>query len=347
VNGRIGTMVLIAVDPHKLSHTAVAVDETGRELAVVRVAATEDERLLRWAEQWPERRWAVEGARGMGHGLSQRLVARGELVLDVPATLVARVRLLSSGSGRKSDPDDARATAEAARGAELHAVAAEDEHAVLRLLTDQRRELTEERTRTLNRLHRLLRELVPGGAPRSLTVKGARALLRGLRPEGLANQLRLELARALIREVKRLDGLVAENGRRIVQAVRATGTSLLELPGVGVVVAALLLGRTRGVERFATAGRFASYAGVAPVEASSGEVKRHRLNRRGDRQLNRALHVAALTQARMPATEGHVYYQRKRAEGKSVREALRCLKRQLANVVYRTMVADYGATQAA
>ena len=266
--------------------------------------------------------------------------------MDVPPTLVARVRLLSSGSGRKSDPDDARATAEAARGAELHEVTAEDEHAVLRLLTDQRRELTEERTRTVNRLHRLLRELVPGGAPRSLTVATARALLRGRRPEGTANELRLELARGLIREVNRLDGLVTENRRRLARAVRATGTSLLEVPGVGPVVAALLLGRTRGVSRFATAARFASYAGVAPVEASSGEVTRHRLNRRGDRQLNRALHVVAVTQIRHRTTEGYLYYQRKRAEGKSVREALRCLKRHLANVVYRRMVADQMASHA-
>jgi transposase len=340
-------MVLIAVDPHKLSHTAVAVDEQGRELGTLRVGARAEARLWSWASQWAERRWAIEGARGLGQGLAQRLVARGEPVLDVPPALVARVRLLSSGGGRKSDPDDARATAEAARGAELREVTAEDGHTVLRLLTDQRRELTEERTRALNRLHRLVRELVPGGAPRSLTVARARAALRGLRPRGEANELRLELARGLIREVQRLNERVAENGRRLAQAVRATGTSLLEVPGVGAVVAGLLLGRTRGVGRFATAGRFASYAGVAPVDASSGEVRRHRLNRRGDRQLNWALHVAAVTQLRHATMPGHGYYRKKLAEGKSSRESLRCLKRHLANVVYRRMVADERAAEAA
>lgn len=339
--------MLIAVDPHKLSHTAVAVDEQGRELETLRVEAQEEERLWRWASRWSERRWAIEGARGLGQGLAQRLVARGESVLDVPPALVARVRLLSSGGGRKSDPDDARATAEAARGAELREVEPEDEHTVLRLLTDQRQELTAERTRALNRLHRLVRELVPGGAARSLTVAGARTLLRGLRPRGETNALRLELARSLIREVQRLNERVAKNGLRLAQAVRATGTSLVAVPGVGAVVAGLLLGRTRGVNRFTTAGRFASYAGVAPVEASSGEVRRHRLNRRGDRQLNWALHVAAVTQLRHATMPGYTYYRKKLAEGKSGREALRCLKRHLANVVYRCMVADQRAAQTA
>lgn len=334
-------MVLIGIDPHKASHTAVALaQQTGAELATLRVAASDESQVLAWAEQWPERCWAIEGARGLGHGLAQWLVARGERVLDVPAPLARQVRLLSTGGGRKSDPDDARSVARAASQAQLHEVTADDEDTVLRLLTDQRRELTEERTRTLNRLHRLLRELVPGGAARALSVERARSMLRGLKPVGAADELRRELARGLIREVERLDRLVAKNRERLEQAVAERATQLLAVPGVGAVVAAVLLGRTRGIARFATPGRFASYAGVAPLEASSGEVKRHRLNRRGDRQLNWALHVVAVTQIRHHTTEGYAYYQRKLAEGKSDREALRCLKRRLADVVYRTMRAD-------
>jgi transposase len=335
-------MVLIAVDPHKSSYTAVAVNERGAELAARRFDARAERELWRWASQWPERSWAIEGARGLGHRLAQQLVARGETVLDVPASLVARVRLLSSGGGRKSDVDDARATALAARGAELRPVEREDEHAVLRLLTERRQELLGERTRTVNRLHRMLRELLPGGAPRLLTAKQARALVRGLRPREEANVARLDLARELITEVEHVDRLVAKNRERLEAALGKTGTRLLELPGVGPVVAGVLLGRSRGVSRFATSSRFASYAGVAPVEASSGEVRRHRLNRRGDRQLNWALHIVAVTQARHATTAGHAYYQRKLGEGKSRPEALRCLKRLLAREVYQLMLADVG-----
>ena len=169
-------MIVIAVDPHKSSHTALAVDPAGRELGQLRVEARAHSRLLRWARQWPERRWAVEGARGperrwavegargLGHGLSQWLLTEGESVVDVPARLVARMRLLSGGG--KSDPADARAIALAAQPlTALRAVRAEDDTAVLRLLSDRRDELTQERTRVVNRLHRLLRELRPGGGP--------------------------------------------------------------------------------------------------------------------------------------------------------------------------------------
>ena len=145
-------MILIAVDPHKSSHTALAVDPAGRELGQLRVEARAHSRLLRWARPWPERRWAVEGARGLGHGLSQWLLTEGASVVDVPARLVARVRLLSGGG--KSGPADARAIALAAQPlTALRAVRAEDDTAVLRLLSDRRDELTQERTRVVNRLH--------------------------------------------------------------------------------------------------------------------------------------------------------------------------------------------------
>ena len=332
-------MVLIAVDPHKSSHTAMAVDADGRELGQLRVDAREQAQLLHWAEQWPQRRWAVEGARGLGHGLAQWLLGSGESVLDVPASLVARVRLLS-GDG-KSDPAAARAIALAARRAPaLHAVAPEDGHAVLRLRSDRRDELTQERTRVVNRLHRLLRELRPGGAPRKLSADRASALLRGLRPTTAADRERLLIARELVGEVRALDRKLAESQRRIREALREQGSELTTIPGIGFILAAKLLGRSGPISRFPSRAHYASYTGTAPLEASSGEVRRHRLSRRGDRQLNRALHIAALTQTRMPATLGHAYFRRKLAAGKIRREALRCLKRQLADVVYRQMLAD-------
>ena len=339
-------MILIAVDPHKSSHTALAVDPGGRELGQLRVDARERRGLLRWARQWPERRWAVEGARGLGHGLSQWLLAEGESVVDVPARLVARVRLLSGGG--KSDPADARAIALAAQPlTALRAVRAEDDTAVLRLLSDRRDELTQERTRVVNRLHRLLRELRPGGAPPRLSADRAQALLRRLCPAGAADRERLRMARELVREVRTLDRRLVENRGRLETALRAQGSALTRIPGVGVILAAKLLGRSGAVSRFPSRAHYASYTGTAPLEVSSGEVQRHRLSRGGDRQLNRALHIAALTQARMPGTEGHRYFRRKLAAGKSRNEALRCLKRRLSDVVYRRMVADATACAAA
>ena len=155
-------MITIGIDPHKASHTAVALDEAGRVLGQLRCPANQAmlERLLRWAKRWPERIWAVEGAAGLGHLLAQRLGASEETVLDVPATLAARARLLARGHGRKTDAIDAASVARVAQSQpDLRRVGAEDHSAVLRLLSDRRDELTGERRRVVNRLHRLLRDL--------------------------------------------------------------------------------------------------------------------------------------------------------------------------------------------
>jgi transposase len=166
--------VMIGVDPHKASSTAAALDEHGQLLGQQRVPATLDGyRLLhRWAGRWPQRSWAVEGAHGIGRALAQRLVGDGEQVLDVPAKLAARVRVLSVGHGHKSDADDAVAVAITARSVPaLRQVGVEDQAMVLQLLTKRRQDLVAARTQTINRLHRLLMDLVPGGARRKLTVK--------------------------------------------------------------------------------------------------------------------------------------------------------------------------------
>ena len=336
-------MITIGIDPHKSSHTAVALDSTGRILGEIRVPATRTtlERLLHWAERWPERIWAVEGAAGLGHLLAQRLVASEETVLDVPATLAARVRLLARGHGRKTDGIDATSVARVAQGQpDLRCVGPEDHSAVLRLLSDRRDELTGERRRVVNRLHRLLRDLRPGGAPTELSAAAAARLLGRLRPRSAIDRERKAMARALVADVRRIDRALVENRARCAAAVGASGTTLTTVFGISDVLAAKILGHVGDVGRFGSADRFASYSGTAPIEVSSGEVIRHRLSRSGNRSLNNALHIAARVQT-MHAGPGRNHYARKVDEGKSSREALRSLKRQLAKVVYRHLVADH------
>ena len=177
--------VMIGVDPHKATHTAAALDEHGRLLDQQRIPATLDgyQQLCQWAGRWPQRRWAVEGAHSVGRSLAQRLVTDGEQVVDVPAKLAARVRVLSVGHGRKSDPHDAVSVAIAAQSVlHLRLVGVEDQATVLHLLTKRRQDLVAARTQTINRLHRLLVDLVPGGARRNLTANRAATLLAAVTP---------------------------------------------------------------------------------------------------------------------------------------------------------------------
>ena len=334
--------VTIGIDPHKASHTAAALDEHGRLLDRQRIPATLDgyQLLRQWAGQWQERRWAVEGAHGIGRALAQRLVSDGEQVLDVPAKLAARVRVLSVGHGRKSDPDDAISVAVAARQAPtLRQVGVEDQAVVLHLLTKRRQDLVAMRTQTINRLHRLLMDLVPGGARRNLTANRAAALLAAVTPAGAAGVIRWQLAGDLIADVRQLEQQITAVEARIKTAVAQANTSLVELFGVGPVLAATFLGEVGDISRFPSKHQFAAHTGTAPLEASSGQVVRHRLSRAGDRKLNHALYMMAMVQVRRPSP-GQVYYRRKLAEGKSPKEALRCLKRRLSDAVYRCLVAD-------
>jgi transposase len=334
--------VMIGVDPHKASHTAVALDERGQLLGQQRVPATlEGYRALReWAACWPDRRWAVEGAHGVGRPLAQQLVADAELVVDVPAKLAARVRVLSTGHGRKTDPDDAASVAVAARTAPwLRQVGVEDHPVVLHLLTNRRDDLVRLRTQTISRLHRLLVDLIPAGAGRNLTADGAAKLLGQVTPAGAAMVTRWQLAGDLVADVRDLDQRIAAVEERISAAVTQSKTSLVELFGVGPVLAAKLLGEVGDIGRFPSKHHFAAHTGTAPLEASSGQVVRHRLSRAGDRKLNHALYLMAIVQIRHP-TSGQAYYRRKRAEGKSPKEALRCLKRRLSDAVYRCLLTD-------
>jgi transposase len=335
-------VVIIGVDPHKSSHTVAALGNGGEVLGQLRVRANKAmlSHCLHWAATWPERTWAVEGAAGLGLLLAQQLVAAGETVLDVPATLAARARLLHTGHGRKTDLLDAVSVGTVAmHNRALRRVAGEDHVTVLRLLSDRRDELTQERRRTVNRLHRMLRDLRPGGAPTDLAAKDAAKLLATIRPGSAVEVERKRMAQELVGDVRRLDRSLVASRKRCAEAVGASGSTLSKIVGISEVLAAKILGHTGDVTRFATAGHYASYTGTAPIEASSGDVRRHRLCRAGNRSLNNALHLAARVQMMHPGL-GQDHYRRKLAEHKTPREALRSLKRQLAKVVYRVLVAD-------
>jgi transposase len=334
--------VLIGVDPHKRSHHAVAINRDEMALGELSVRAAKDqtERLLAWAARFPERRWAIESAAGLGYLLSQQLVGVGEEVLDVPATLAARVRVLGSGRSQKNDPNDALSTAIAAlRHRGLQEVRADDHTAILRMLATRHHDLRGLRTQSACRLHAALAALIPGGYSGRLSAKKAASLLRSVRPIDGVGAERKAQAAELLGDLRRLDGALASVRKRIIVAVDASKTSVTEVYGVGPVLAAMIVGHAGDVRRFATRHHFASYNGTAPIEASSGPKKRHRLNRRGNRQLNHAIHVAAVTQIRND-TAGRTYFERKIGEGKTKKEALRSLKRRISDAVYRQLLID-------
>lgn len=337
-------MMVIGIDPHKSTHTATAVDpHTNRVTASLRIDASlaEYRRLMTWARQFEQRRWAVENAEGLGRHLSSWLLARGEEVVDVPTTATARVRQFSRGGGRKNDQIDAAAAASvAALQGEGRPLECEGVSDVLALLDESRMNLAQSRVRLVNQLHALLRELLAGGAPRDLSATAAATLLRHIRPAGDVERVRKQIATGLVTQIRSVDGLLKSNAKEISEGVAASGSTLTATVGIGAITAGRLIGRTGRVGRFPSSASFANYAGVAPVEIASADKARHRLSRSGDRQLNSALHTVAITQVRTTGSRGHTYYNAKIAQGKTAREARRCLKRRLADHIWRTMVAD-------
>ena len=338
-------IAVIGVDPAKRSHAIEVIDENEKTLASG-VFANDNAgyRQMRViARRFPSRVWAVEGAGGVGRQLAQRLIGDGEAVVDVPPKLSTRVRAMSTGHGRKTDPTDARAVAIVGlRNTELSHVIVDDETVALRLLSERRRDLVRSRTQTVNRLHQVLMELVPGGAAQKLTATKARALLATVRPRGVAGKARRQLAADYIDDVTVLDRKLKTIEKRIAEAVAATGTTLTQIVGVGPITAAAILGEVGNVVRFPNNDHFASYTGTAPLDASSGEVVRHRLSRAGNRRLNHALHIAAMVHKRYDP-RGRDYYARKLAAGKGNKGALRCLKRRLSDAVFRRLVDDQAA----
>jgi transposase len=340
--------VVVGMDPHKRSVTieVMNVEEVvlgggrfGTDVAGYR-------QMLAYLAGWPDRVWAIEGCNGIGRHIAHRLIAGGELVLDVPPKLSARVRMFATGQGRKTDATDAHSIAlVGVRVAGLRPVVADEQLEVLRLLVDRRRQMGEEHTRKVAQLHALLLELIPGGAKKSLTAAQAKNLLATVRPRDVAGKTRRRVAAELVADLERIHVRKEAADKELRELVTATGTSLLDLHGIGPQGAARLLVEVADITRFPDRNHFASWTGTAPIDASSGDHVRHRLSRGGNRQINRTLHMMATVQLRT-ATQGRAYYDRKKTGGKSSMEAMRCLKRRLSDTVYRTMLADL-ATAAA
>jgi transposase len=337
------TAVMIGIDPHKGSHTAVAISAAEQPLAELRVGASAAQagELVAWARAWPERTWAVEGARGLGHLLAQQLVAAGERVLDVQPKLASRVRLLEAGDTNKNDPNDALSVAVAAlRSKARRQVMAEDHAAVLKVWSKRHRDLARARNQVACRLHAVLCELRPGGFSKEISAVQAARILEQTEPSGAVALARYELAGEFLADLRRLDRQLQDTRKKLAAAVRVSGTSVTEVFGVGPVNAGIIIGDVTDVTRFASRDHFAAYNGTAPVEVSSGNRKIYRLSLRGNRRLNHAIHMAAITQISHRHSDGRAFYDKKIAEGKTHKEALRALKRRISNAIYARLSAD-------
>jgi transposase len=336
--------VMIGVDPHKGSHTAVALDEREESLGELRVrsATNQVEQLITWATPLGERTWAIEGAGGLGYLLAQQFVAAGERVVDVQPKFAARVRLLATGASNKNDPNDARSVAVAALGSStVPEVRVEDHAAVMKVWAKRHRDLSRQHNRVACRLHSVLCDLVPGGIAGEISPAQATRLLDELEPAGAVATARHELAVELVADLVRLADQRREARRRIAAAVTASTTTVTELFGVGPIVAATVIGEVGDISRFPTRDHFAAYNGTAPIEASSGGRRKvFRLSRRGNRRLNHVIHMAAVTQIRFRHTDGRGYYDRKIAQGHTGKEAIRALKRRISDAIYTRLRHD-------
>ena len=334
--------MVIGVDSHKETLAACAVDDVGRQEAAAEFqnSAVGHAALLNWALQLPgDHDFAIEGSGGFGRSLAIHLAHHRQTVVEVPSGLTARERRRLRTPG-KSDPGDALAIARVAlREDHLPQPASTGWSRSLRELVDYREQLVGERTRCANRLHADLIELSPGYQVGVKNLVSKRYLARTELLLADNSLTRAGLARRRLQALRRLDLEIAELKREITQMVEASGTNLTAITGISTLGAARILAEVGDVRRFASENHFASATGTAPVLASSGQVRRHRLNRGGNRRLNRAIHTVALVQAQIDP-RGRAYVERRRTEGKSWREALRCPKRHLSNVIYRQLVKD-------
>jgi transposase len=336
-------MIVIGTDPHKQSHTAAALDASTAEQLDQLTAKARDaghERLLAWARALDgERVWALEDCRHVSGGLERFLLRSGERVVRVPPKLMAGARKSARDFG-KSDPVDADAVARAAIRVgveELPQARLSGPEREIALLLDHREDLVAERTRIQQRLRWLLHDIDPEIEirERSLDRTSVLTCLSG-RLRRMQQSTQVRICRELVRRCSELSRRANELERELRALVIGQAPQLLALPGCGTLTAAKLIAEAAGVERFASDAKLAKLAGVAPLDASSGKQQRHRLNRKGNRQLNLALHRIAITQARVyaPARE---YLARREAEGKTRKEALRALKRHLARRVHRLL----------
>lgn len=334
-------MIVIGVDPHKDTHTAAAVDEaTGRMLEhlTVRARRAGYQQLWDWSRALdPDRIWAIEDVRNLSGGLERFLLIAGERVVRVPPKLMSKVRKSAREYG-KSDPIDATAIARAAlREPDLPPAAFTGPAHDIALLSNHRDALVADSTRIMRRLRWLLHDLDPTLEPPTRTLSQRPVIDRlARRLRQLPQTAQVRVARDQLRLLRTIAGRVNELERELGVLVRRHAKPLLAIPGCGVLTAARIVGDVDDIQRFASDAKLATYAGVAPLDASSGRQQRHRLNRTGNRRLNRALHIIAVTQARTykPARD---YLARRLREGKTAREALRALKRLLIRLIYRTL----------
>lgn len=337
-------MVVVGADVHKRTHTFVAVDEVGRELGHRTFPATTPghQDAVRWARKafGAQLRWAIEDCRHLSARLERDLLDGGQAVVRVPPKMMAEHRRIARTRG-KSDPIDALAVARAALREPNLPVACHDEVSrELKLLVDRREDLVKHRTATINRLLWRVHELNPDWAPPAKgldLVKHQQALAGRLQevPGVLA-----EIARAELADIVELTAVINELGKRIARRVATVAPTLLAMPGAGALTAAKIFGEAAGISRFTSEAAFARHAGIAPIPVWSGNTAgRVRLTRSGNRQLNAAIHRIAVTQIRLDGL-GRTYFQKKKAEGMSTAEALRCLKRRLIRIVYNHLTTD-------
>jgi len=245
------TAVMISVDPHKATHTAVVIGLAEEPLGELRVraSASQAEKLVAWAADWPERTWAVEA--GLGRLLAQQLVAAGERVLDIQPKLASRVRLLQAGDTNKNDPNDALSVAVAAlRSRTARSVMAEDYPAVLKVWSKRHRDLARLRNQVACRLHAVLCDLIPGGHPKEISAAQAARILERTSPSGAVDRARAELGAEFLEDMRRLDAQLRGTRKKLAAAVRASGTTLTEVFGVGPVIASTIIGDIADVSRF-------------------------------------------------------------------------------------------------
>lgn len=340
-------MVVIGVDSHKHTHTAVAVDEHGHKLGEKTVVATSAGHLelVRWAARFPDRRFALEDCRHLSRRLSTELVVAGESVTPVPPKLMAGARRSAREPG-KSDPIDALSVARAAlREPDLPTARLDGIDREVRLLVDHREDLVAERTRMQNRLRWHLHELDPGTEPVARSLDRARVLTALARDLATRAGTVARIARALVERIRELTLEIDAFERELERLVRQLAPELLGLVGCGVLTAAKLIGEAAGIDRFRSAAAFARHNGTAPLEVWSGNTERHRLSRKGNRQLNVALHRIAITQVRLGGL-GKTYVEHRRAQGDTKTEALRALRRRISDEVYRRMMRDQAARAA-
>jgi transposase len=336
-------VVIVGIDAHKRTHTAVAIDEAGHRLGehTTRMTTTEANlELLRWADGFGcERRFAVEDCRHLSRRLEADLLAAGQELVRVPPKLMAHARDAARTYG-KSDPIDALAVARAAwREPELPVARLDGPSRDLRLLVDHREDLVRERTSQVNRLRWHLHELDPSWdpAPRSL-VRFKHLDATAARLDGIGGTVAW-IARDLVGMIRELTVAANELGRRIEAMVAELAPTMLGLAGVGALTAAKIVAETADVRRFRSKDCFARHNGTAPLPVWSANKVRHRLSRTGNRQLNAAIHRIAITQMRIH-DDAKAYLQRRIAMGNTKTEALRALKRRLSDVVYRALLAD-------